>query len=92
MKKNSAQASLEVSAGTRLPGNTIKDAEMRKRMDLPFDTHVDVITRSLHDAIQEIHYIDKNKSRKGLSILRYHILLATLRNALRHARSLEKQL
>jgi hypothetical protein len=91
MKKKPSPSKMGSLAGNTLPADRVKNIDLCEGMRSPFDTNVHLITHALHDAMQDIQFLDKHRLRDDLSTLRYHMLLATLRTALRHARGLEKE-
>ena len=50
---------------------------------------IDLIRKALEDAILDIEFIDRNQEKIAISRVRFHMLLAILRNTITHLRSLE---
>jgi hypothetical protein len=50
---------------------------------------IDLIRNALQDAVLDIEFIDRNQEKIAISRVRFHMLLATLRNTITHLRSLE---
>ena len=50
---------------------------------------IDLIRKALEDAILDIEFIDRNATKIAMSRVRFHMLLATLRNTITHLRCLE---
>ncbi len=62
---------------------------MREVVEEQMQETINLISQALQDAMLDIRFIDQNKPKIAISRVRCHLLLATLRNTLTHARSLE---